>query len=105
VEWVALGEHVLGLEDGIGQLANGHLFVVNFIGGKDWSIRAQHEVDSGIRNQVGLEFVDIDIQRTLESQRGGQRADDLGNQSVEIAVGGSFDVQRLLADIIDGFIV
>jgi hypothetical protein len=62
-------------------------------------------VDSGIGDQVGLEFGDIDVQGSVESQRGGQRGDDLGNQSVQVGVGGSFDIQVSSANIVDGFIV
>jgi hypothetical protein len=33
-------------------------------------------MDSGIRNQVGLEFVQVDVQGSIESQRGSNRRDD-----------------------------
>jgi hypothetical protein len=52
-----------------------------------------------------LEFCDIDVQSTIESQRGSQRGDDLSNKSVQVGVCGSFDVQISSADIVDGFVV
>jgi hypothetical protein len=39
-------------------------------------------MDSRIRDQVGLEFSDIDVKGTIESQRGGQRGDNLSDKSV-----------------------
>jgi hypothetical protein len=51
--------------------------VIGFLGGDNWSIRGQHEMDSRIWDQVGLEFSDIDVQGSVESQRGGQRGDNL----------------------------
>jgi hypothetical protein len=62
-------------------------------------------VDSGIRDQIGLEFSDIDVQGSIESQRGGQRGDDLSDQSVQVGISGSFDVQISSADIVNGFVI
>jgi len=62
-------------------------------------------MDSGVGHQIGLEFSDIHIQGTVESQRGSQRRDDLGHQSVEVGVGGSLDIQLSSADVVDGFVV
>jgi len=62
-------------------------------------------MDTRIRHQVSLEFGDIDVQSTIKSQRGGQRGDDLGNESVQVGVSGSFNIQLSSADIIDGFVI
>ena len=62
-------------------------------------------MNSWVGHQVGLEFSDVDVQGTVESQRGSQRGNDLGNQSVEVGVGGSFNVQVSSADVVDGFVV
>jgi len=53
--------HGGGLEDGVGQFSNGKLLVISFFSGDDRSIRCQHKVDTRIRNQVGLEFSDINV--------------------------------------------
>merc|ERR550534_3268431 len=42
---------------------------------------------------------------TIETKGGGDRWDDLSDQSVEVGVGWSFDVQVTSADIVDGFVV
>jgi hypothetical protein len=73
VSGVALGHHVGGFESGVGDFSNGELFVIGFLGRDDGGIRRKHEVDSWIRDQVGLEFGNIDVQGTIESQRGSQR--------------------------------
>jgi hypothetical protein len=62
-------------------------------------------VDSWVRDQVSLEFSNIDVQGTIESQGGSQGRDDLSNQSVQVGIGGSFDVQVSSADIVNGFVV
>ena len=57
-----------------------------FFGGDDRRIRRQREVDSWIRHQVCLELVEIHIERPFESQRSGDRGDDLSDDSVQVAV-------------------
>lgn len=52
-----------------------------------------------------MEFGDINVKGSVESQRGSQGRDDLGNESVEVGVSGSFDVQLSSADVIDGFVI
>lgn len=105
VTGVALGHHVGGLEDGVGDLSNGELLVVGLLGRDHGCIRAQHEVNSGVGHQVSLELSDIDVQGTIETERGGQGRNHLSDQSVKVGVGGSIDVQGSLADIVDGLIV
>ena len=51
--------------------------------------------------QVGLKLREIDIEGTIESERGSDRADDLSDESIQIGVGRSFDIQVTTADIID----
>jgi len=62
-------------------------------------------VDSGVRHQVGLELGDVHVQGTVETEGGGQGRDDLGDQSVEVGVGRSLDVQVASANVLDGFVV
>merc|ERR1712071_429825 len=84
---------------------NGQLLVVSLLSGDDWSIGDQREVDSRVWHQVGLELGEIDVERTIESQRGGDRRDDLTDESIQVGVGGSLDVQVSSADIVDGFVI
>lgn len=62
-------------------------------------------MDAGVGHKVGLEFVQINIERTIESQRRGDRADNLGNQAVEVLVVGPRDVQAATADVVDSLVV
>ena len=105
VAGVALGHHGGGLEGRVGDLGNGELLVVGLLGRDDGGIRGEHEMDSGVGHQVGLELGDIDVEGTIESQRGGQGRDNLSDESVEVGVGGSLDVEVAAADIVDGLVV
>jgi hypothetical protein len=105
VSRVALGHHVGGLEGRVGQFGNRELFVVSLFSRNDRGIRAQHKVDSRVRNQVSLEFSNIDVQGTIESEGSSQRGNDLGNQSVQVGVSGSFNVEGSSANVVDGFII
>lgn len=62
-------------------------------------------MDSWIWDQVGLEFGDINVQGTIESEGSGQRGDNLSDESVQVGVGWSFDIEVSSADIVNGFIV
>jgi len=62
-------------------------------------------MDSWVWDEVGLEFSDIDVEGTIESEGSSQRGDNLSNKSVQVGVSGSFDVELSSADIIDGFVI
>jgi len=105
VSWIAF-DHLVGwLEASVGDFGNGELFVVGFLGGDDWSVGDQWEVDSWVWNQVSLELSQIDVQSTIESEGGGDGGDDLSDQPVQVGVGWSFDVEVSSADIVDGFVI
>ena len=62
-------------------------------------------MDSWVWHQVSLEFSDINVKGTVESEGGSQGGDNLGNKSVKVGVGWSLDVEVSSADIIDGFVI
>ena len=62
-------------------------------------------MDSWIWHQVGLELSDIDVKGTVESERGGQRGDNLSNESVQVGVGWSLNVEVSSADIVHSFVI
>jgi len=92
VSGVTFGHHGGGFEDAVGDFGNRELFVIGFLGGDDGGIWGKHEMDSGIGDEIGLEFSDIDVQSSIESKTGGQRWDDLGDKSIQVGVSGSFDI-------------
>jgi len=62
-------------------------------------------VDTGVWHQVGLELSDIDVEGTVESEGGSEGGDNLGNESVQVGVGWSLDIEVAAADIVDGLVV
>jgi hypothetical protein len=52
-----------------------------------------------------LELSDIDVEGAIETERGGQRRDNLSDETVQVGVGGAFDIERATADIVDGFVI
>jgi hypothetical protein len=62
-------------------------------------------MDSGVRYEVGLEFSDINVKGTIESEGSSQRGDDLSDESVKVGVGGSLDIKVSSGNIIDGFVI
>merc|ERR1712005_15230 len=101
----ALGLDVGGLEARVGDLGHGEGLVVGLLGGDDGRVRGHHEVDAGVWHQVGLELSHIDVERTIESEGGGQRGDHLGDQTVQVGVGGALDVEAATADVVQGLVV
>ena len=105
VAGIAFNHLVGGFEAGVGDLSNGELLMVSFLGGDDRGVGDQREVDTGVWHQVGLELGQVDVEGTIETQRGRDRGDDLTDQTVQVGVGGAFDVQVATADVVDGFVV
>jgi len=105
VSGVTLNHHGGGLEDGVGDLGNGELLVVGLLSRDDGGIGRKHEMDSWVWDKIGLEFSDVHIEGSVESEGGSQGRDGLGDQSVEIGVGGSLNIELSSADIVDSFIV
>jgi len=102
---VALGHHGGGLEGAVGDLSDGELLVVSLLSRDDWGVGGEHEMDTWVRHQVSLELSDIDVKGTIESEGGGQGGDDLRDESVQVGVGGSLNVEVTTADIVDGLVV
>ena len=62
-------------------------------------------MDTWVWHQVGLELSNIDVQGTVESEGSSQGRDDLSNESVQVGVGWSLDIEVSSADIVDGLVV
>ena len=105
MSWVAFGHHWCWLECRVGNFSNWELFVISFLRWDNWRVWTQHKVDTGIWDQIGLEFGNINVQGTIESQWGSQRWNDLGNESVQVGVCWSFNIQLSSADVINGFVI
>lgn len=76
------------------------------LGGRNnGGVADQWIVNTRIRNQVGLELVKIDVESTVKTQGRGDGADNLGDQTVEVVVGGTGDVQVATANVVDSFVI
>lgn len=76
------------------------------LGGRnDRSVADQGVVNTRVRNEVGLELVQIDVEGAIKSKRRGDGADDLGNQTIEMLVRWSGDIQIAAADVVHGLVV
>lgn len=73
---VALDHLVVGLEAGVGDLHDRVGLVGGLGGGDDGSVSNEREVDTGVGDQVGLELVEVDVERTIETERGSDGGDD-----------------------------
>ena len=62
-------------------------------------------MDTRERNQVGLELIQINVQGSIKSEGCGDGRDDLGDETVEVSEAGVSNVQVLLADIVDSFVI
>jgi hypothetical protein len=45
-------------------------------GGNNWGVGDEREVNTGVRDQIGLELVEIDVEGTIEAERGGDGRDN-----------------------------
>ena len=62
-------------------------------------------MDSWVWHEVGLELSDIDVKGTIESKGCSEGGDNLGNESVQVGIGWSLNVEVSSADIIDSFVI
>ena len=92
VTGVALHHLVGGLEAGVGDLSHCQLLVVGLLGGDDWSVGGEREVDAWVGHQVGLELGQIHVEGAVKAQRGGDGGHDLADQTIQVCVRGTADV-------------
>lgn len=79
--------------------------MVGLLSRDDWSKGGKHKVNAWVWDQVGLELSHINVESTIKTERCGQRGDDLSNQTIEVGVGWSLNVQGATADVVDSLIV
>ena len=98
--------HLVGrLEASVGNFANSQLLVVGLLSRDDRSVGNQREVDTWVRHQVGLELCKIDVESTIETERGSDGGNDLSDQTVQVGVSRALNVQVAAADVVDCFVV
>ena len=62
-------------------------------------------MDYWVWDQVSLEFGNINVEGTIESEGSGKGGDNLSDESVQVGVGWSLNIEVSSADIIDGFVI
>lgn len=62
-------------------------------------------MNSGEGHQVGLELVQVDVERAVEAERGCDAGDDLGDDPVKVGVAGALDAELVAGDVEDGLVV
>lgn len=103
--WVADDHLVVGLEALQGQFLDLEALVAGLLGGDDWGVGDERVVDAREGDEVGLELVQIDVERTVKAEGGGDRRHDLGDQAVEMLEVGAGNVERTAADVVNSLIV
>ena len=102
---VTLDHLVAGLEAREGHLRDGVLLMVGLVRGEEGRERRDREVDTREGDEVGLELVQVDVQRAIETERRRDRGDNLSDQAVQVREAGLGDVELVLADIEDRLVV
>ena len=59
-------------------------------------------MDTWVWDQVSLELSKIDVKGTIEAEGGSDGGDDLTDQTIQVGVSWTFNVQVTTADIVDG---
>lgn len=105
VAWVTLDHLAVGLEAGHADLLHAVGLVGGLGSGDNWCVGNQREVDAWVWHQVGLELVQIDVERSVEAERSGDGGDDLSDETVQVLVVGTLDAQVAAANVVDGLVV
>jgi len=99
---VALDHLVVWLKAGVRHLRDRVLLVEGLVCRDDGRVGGEREVDPGEGNQVGLELVEIDIERAVEAEGARNTRDDLGDEAVQVGERGRLDAEVAPADVVDG---
>jgi hypothetical protein len=62
-------------------------------------------VNTGVWHKVGLELSKVNVEGTIETEGSGQGGDHLADETVEVSVGGTLNVEATTADVVEGLIV
>jgi hypothetical protein len=82
VSWVTL-HHLVGRgETHVCELSDGELSVLAPVRGDEGGVGGDREVDSRVRDQVGVELVEVDGESAVESEKCRDGGDDLANDTV-----------------------
>ena len=58
-----------------------------------------------VRNEIGLEFVQVDVEGTVEAKRSRDGGNNLSDETVQVGEAWGRDVEAFLANIVDSFVI
>ena len=102
---VALDHLVASLEAGEGHVSDRVLFVVRLLRGDDGCEGGKGEVNTREGHQVGLELVQVDVERAIETQRSGDGGDDLSDETVQVGEARLVNAETLLANVVNRLVI
>lgn len=105
VAGIALDHLVVGFEAGHGDLIDRVGLVGGLVSRDDRRVGNEREVNTGVRDQVGLELVQINVEGAIETQGGSDRRNNLGDQAVQVIIAGALNSQVAAADVVDSLVV
>lgn len=73
--------------------------------GSDFEPYMSSSVLTRIRNQVGLELVQVDIESTIKAERRSDRRDNLGDETVEMFIRRACNIQIAPANVINRLVI
>lgn len=65
----------------------------------------QRVVDTRERHQVSLELCQVDVQSAVEAQAGGDGANDLCDEAVQVIIARAGDIQVTTANVVDSLVI
>ncbi len=102
---ITLDHLVRRLETSVRYLRHAQLLVVRLLGRDDGRVGDEREVDPRVRDQVGLELGQVDVEGAVKAERGSDGRDNLSNEPVQVGVRGALDVEVAAADVVDRLVV
>jgi hypothetical protein len=88
-----------------GKILNLETFVRAAVARNNGGEGDQGVMDTREGHQVGLKFSQVDVESTIETKTGSDRADNLSNQTVQMLIARAGDIQIATADVVDRLII
>ena len=102
---IAGRHHILGVEHLLGQLGHRQRSVLLGAAGSQGGEPGHEEVEPGEGNHVDRQLPQVSVELAGEPEAGGHPGHGEGHQVVQVAVGGSGQLQGPEADVVEGLIV
>lgn len=80
-------------------------FMGRSLGGHNWCVADQRIVNTRIRDQVGLELVQVDVQGAIKAQAGSHGRHYLSDEAIQVLIVGSRDIKAATADVVHGLVI